>query len=126
MEGPMRPLRFLLAAISVIILCGWSEQPHQHTLAKDELGSVHFQTSCSRNVTDDFNRAVALLHSFQYEQADSAFSNISAADPQCAMAHWGVAMASYHGLWGTLDREKGSNAIAKAEKLAETNPTTTP
>src|SRR5437763_17189059 len=123
--GHMRRLHLFIAAISVLVLCGWSDDGHQHTLTKEEFGSVHFQTSCAKNVTQDFNRAVALLHSFQYEQADMAFAKVAAADPYCAMAQWGVAMANYHGLWGTMDREKGSAAIANAEKLAEKNPTTT-
>src|SRR5438309_2011469 len=126
MRGPMRRLQLLIATISLFVFCGWSDDPHQHTLAKEELGSVHFQTSCAKNVTADFNRAVALLHSFQYEQADMAFNQVAAMDPNCAMAHWGIAMASYHGLWGTSDRQKGSAAIADAEKLAESNHTTTP
>src|SRR5947209_8843995 len=106
----MRPLLCLTAAISISFLCAWSDDGHQHTLTKEEFGSVHFQTSCAKNVTDDFNRAVALLHSFQYEQAGVAFANVAAADPNCAMAQWGLAMANYHGLWGTMDREKGSAA----------------
>src|SRR5437868_11809259 len=122
----MRRWHFFIAAISVLVLCGWSDDGHQHSLAKEELGSVHFQTSCSKNVADDFNHAVALLHSFQYEQADTAFTNVSIADPGCAMAQWGAAMANYHGLWGTVDMEKGKAAIAKGEKLAGTNPNTTP
>ena len=68
-------------------------------LSQEELGSVHFKTSCTENVTTDFTHAVALLHSFQYEQADHAFTEVASKDPGCAMAQWGVAMANYHGLW---------------------------
>ncbi|HET9400447.1 MAG TPA: hypothetical protein VFO34_05810 [Candidatus Acidoferrales bacterium] len=46
-----------------------------------------------------FNQAVALLHSFAYRDAENRFQEIAAADPKCAMAHWGAAMAYYHQLW---------------------------
>ncbi|HEY6989834.1 MAG TPA: hypothetical protein VH369_15675 [Bryobacteraceae bacterium] len=48
---------------------------------------------------NEFNRAVALLHSFAYTAADSAFRKVAEHDPHCAMAHWGIAMAQFHQLW---------------------------
>ena len=78
-------------------------QEHHHELSAEEVGSVHFLTSCSKTVELSFDRAVALLHSFQYEQARQAFSEISTEDPSCAMAQWGVAMSHYHGLWDNGD-----------------------
>ena len=48
---------------------------------------------------DDFARGVALLHSFAYAAAGTTFRRVAAADPQCAIAHWGVAMACFHQLW---------------------------
>jgi len=68
---------------------------------------------------------VALLHSFQYEQARQAFSEISAQDPTCAMAQWGVAMSHYHGLWDNGDTPAGRLALKKAAELAASNATTT-
>ncbi len=62
-----------------------------------------------------FNRAVALLHSFQYEQARQAFTEISEKDPQCAMAQWGVAMSHYHGMWDNGDTAAGRAALKKAQ-----------
>jgi hypothetical protein len=59
----------------------------------------HLETSCSRAVTPAFDRAVALLHSFTYEEADAGFADVAAHDPSCAMAHWGRAMTHYHQLW---------------------------
>src|SRR4029453_12775082 len=46
-----------------------------------------------------FTRATALLHSFAYEEAARAFTGVLAADPSCAMAHWGVAMSLFHPIW---------------------------
>jgi tetratricopeptide (TPR) repeat protein len=99
----------------------WCDQEHEHSLTEQELGSVHFATSCSSAVTVDFNRAVALLHSFQYEQARAAFTEVSGHDANCAMAQWGVAMSHYHGLWDNGDMAAGREAIHRAENIAAEN-----
>ena len=75
-----------------------SESVHSHP-APEKLGTVHFETSCAASVQIDFERAVALLHSFAYDVAAKEFGAIAARDPRCAMAHWGVAMSMYHQLW---------------------------
>jgi len=103
-----------------------SDDQHHHELTAEEVGSVQFATSCSKTVSVNFNRAVALLHSFQYEQARQAFNEISARDPQCAMAQWGVAMSHYHGLWHNGDASAGRKAIVRAKAIAAANPKTTP
>jgi tetratricopeptide (TPR) repeat protein len=59
----------------------------------ERLGTVRFATSCAPAVQPQFDRAVALLHSFHLDAAVSAFTDVAAADPACGMAHWGVAMA---------------------------------
>ena len=89
-------------------------------LSQEELGSVHFKTSCTENVTTDFTHAVALLHSFQYEQADHAFTEVASKDPSCAMAQWGVAMANYHGLWENGNTGRGRAALDRARELTTT------
>jgi tetratricopeptide (TPR) repeat protein len=105
----------------------WADDgQHQHQLTSEELGSVHFTTSCAKANELDFNRAVALLHSFQYEQANEAFNSISSKDPQCAMAKWGIAMSNYHGLWENGDTAKGNAAIVKAREIAAAEKQTTP
>ena len=60
------------------------------------VGSVSFPTSCVPEVQPAFERAVAMLHSFWFEQAEAAFREVAEADPECAMAHWGIAM----NFWG--------------------------
>ncbi|GAC1661351.1 MAG: hypothetical protein NVS9B4_13490 [Candidatus Acidiferrum sp.] len=100
-------------------------QEHHHELSAEEIGSVHFQTSCAKSVEFSFDRAVALLHSFQYEQARQAFNEIATQDPTCAMAQWGVAMSHYHGLWKNGDIAGGRAAIEKAKAIAAANLKTT-
>src|SRR6266853_1670416 len=66
-----------------------------HEDGAEKLGTVHFSTSCSPTVQPQFERAVALLHSFWFDEGLKAFGAIAQADPGCAMAHWGSAMLMY-------------------------------
>jgi len=77
---------------------GMAEEHHDHA-APERLGTVRFPTSCKPAVAAQYNRAVALLHSFAYGAAEKAFAGVAAADPGCAMAQWGMAMTHYHQLW---------------------------
>jgi len=73
-------------------------------------------------VQGDFNHAVALLHSFWHSEAQRVFEKVAAADPNCAMAYWGVAMSHFHlGLsWpASADIELGRQALNKAEPATE-------
>jgi len=83
-------------------------------------GTIRFDVSCRPELKADFEAAVALLHSFFYEEARRRFLEIAEKDPQCAMAWWGVAMTWYHPLWAppTPDEmKKGAEAVAKAKKI---------
>ena len=76
-----------------------AQEEHHHHPAPEHLGTAHVETSCATAVTPAFDRAVALLHSFAYEEADKGFADVASRDPACAMAHWGRAMTHYHQLW---------------------------
>ena len=65
----------------------------------ERLGTVSFSNSCSPAVQAPFNRAVALLHDFWYEEAKVQFQQVSKADAGCAIAHWGAAMSEFHQIW---------------------------
>jgi len=121
----MHRLTALLFALFLVTSPAWSDEGHHHTLSDQELGSVHLATSCSKTVEGSFNRAVALLHSFQYEQARQAFNDVAMQDPRCAMAQWGIAMSHYHGLWDNGDMPAGRDALHRAQTLAAANSTTT-
>jgi tetratricopeptide (TPR) repeat protein len=58
-----------------------------------ELGRVHFQTSCTPQAQEKFDRGLALVHSFVYPDSVRAFTDAAAADPQCAIAYWGIAIS---------------------------------
>ena len=121
----MRRTTILLIPFFLIVAPGLAAQEHHHELSAEEVGSVHFLTSCSKAAQPGFNRAVALLHSFQYEQARQAFNEFAALDPSCAMTQWGVAMSHYHGLWKNGDTGAGRLALRKAQQIAASNPATT-
>jgi len=111
-----------LILISTLLLTGLltttAQETHKHKHEMGEqVGQVNFKVSCSPKVQSQFNRAVAWLHSFEYEEAEKEFELIAVADPQCGMAYWGVAMSNYHPLWTppTPDElKKGVTAVEKA------------
>src|ERR1700674_5007095 len=115
----------VVSSLAVWLSPAWCDEGHHHSLTEEEVGSVHFVTSCSKTVGVSFNRAVALLHSFQYEQARDAFTGISTQNPKCAMAQWGVAMSHYHGLWDNGDLAAGREALHQAQEVAGANAETT-
>ena len=83
------PLAILLAVNPLAIA-----QAHEHP-ATEILGTVNFQTSCAAMVQPQFNRAVALMHSFQFGPAINGFHAVLAADPSCAIAWWGIALSNW-------------------------------
>jgi hypothetical protein len=97
------------------------EHHHHEDLTETQLGIVHFPISCAAAVQRPFARGVALLHSFWYEEAEKEFMQIAKDDPNCAMAHWGVAMSIWHQLWNEPDAKviaRGLNEVNTARKLA--------
>ncbi len=94
-----------------IALCGSGET---------QFGTVDFSFSCSERVKSDFNLGTALLHSFEYEDAEKVFSRVIDEEPTCIMGYWGVAMSNFHPLWAPPTKEeleKGSKIVALARSL---------
>jgi tetratricopeptide (TPR) repeat protein len=73
------------------------------TSAGEQLGKVSFAVSCAPSVRTSFSRGVALLHDFWYDEARPQFERIVKRDPDCAMAHWGIAMSLFHQIWDRPD-----------------------
>src|SRR5260370_17811997 len=57
------------------------------------LGRVNFETSCTPQAQEKFDRGLAMVHSFFYPDSVQAFTEAAAADPQCAIAYWGIAIS---------------------------------
>src|SRR5256885_5753320 len=71
-------------------------QDHVHPQGSPEsLGTVHFETSCKRATVPQFDRAVALLHSFEFGASIRAFNGVLGTDSTCAMAYWGLALSRW-------------------------------
>jgi tetratricopeptide (TPR) repeat protein len=90
-----------------------------------QLGKVNFPTSCSSAAQPMMEKAVALLHSFQYQQSEQTFTDAAQQDPHCAMAYWGKAMALYHQLWDfpeARDLREGRDDLELAGKIGGTTP----
>ena len=97
---------------------------HRHD-SSEKLGTVNFTVSCSPSAQKHFNRAVAWLHSFEYEEAEKAFTEVSGIDQRCVMAYWGVALSNYHPLWAppsAAELQKGLSAIQKAKEIGGGTP----
>jgi hypothetical protein len=95
-------------------------QHEEHAGATPEqLGTVHFVTSCDTSVEKDFDRGVALLHSFWFSAAIDGFETVLQKDPGCAMAHWGIALGWWSNPFAAYRSaqalEQGSAAIERAK-----------
>ncbi len=107
--------RIFFTLLFVPALCLTAQEAHEHS-APETLGKVSFPISCSPQVQQQFDRGVALLHSFAYAAAENAFQGVADQDPRCAMAHWGIAMTYFHQLW---DPPIAATVIPTAQKEIE-------
>jgi hypothetical protein len=94
------------------------EEQHSHP-APERLGVVRFPTSCSPAIKTEFDRALALLHSFAYAASEQAFRDVAARDPSCAIAHWGIAMSRFHQLWEPPAGEDLREGAAQVRRAIE-------
>jgi tetratricopeptide (TPR) repeat protein len=115
---PLHPLPGAFLALTLATACS-SPSP-----APERSGKVALAITCDPAVADDFQGALALLHSFFYEEARRRFLAITERDPHCAMAWWGVAMTYYHPLWSPPTAEelaRGADAARKAKAITNVN-----
>src|SRR4051794_6007394 len=84
---------FGACAIALLAANGIAQE-RQHGTG-EKLGAVHFYTSCNAAAQKEFDRAVALLHSFQFNQAIEGFNAALKSDPTCGIAHWGIALSQW-------------------------------
>ena len=123
-------------AILLVLMLGpmagsiWGQPARKDSTSADaaHLGKVDFPTSCSERVQPTLDPSVqpmlekglALLHSFQYQEAQQTFAEAASREPKCAMAHWGKAMSLYEQLWDLTSKqhlEEGRKEIERARKL---------
>jgi len=136
MNSPLTKSVLFVLPVIVILACGENNSTPSKKLidqlglkrgnliscgsADKEFGIVDFEMTCSDTVKNDFNTAIELLHSFEYDESEKLFAKIIDGSPECAMAYWGIAMCNYHPLWEPpteANLKKGSKAIEIANSL---------
>src|SRR5688500_6504922 len=96
----MTPHTFVVAVLTLGLVLRFAassagQQPpqHDHPAPAGGLGAVHFETSCAPATRQEFDRGIALLHSFWFSAAIQSFNTVLKGDSRCVMAHWGIAMS---------------------------------
>ncbi len=109
----------LITGIASLLLLGNLAQAQQKP--PEQLGKVSFPTSCDRKVQPQFDRAVAMLHSFWFQQGEKAFREILERDPSCAIANWGIAAIlignTFAGNATAQDAQKAKEAIQRGRLI---------
>src|SRR6478672_12475729 len=114
--------RSRVVVAAALLIVGASAARAQHP-EHQRLGTVHFATSCSPRVTQQFDHAVALLHSFEFGASIQAFNDVLAADSTCAMAYWGIALSRWTNPMVPGDRpvallQSGLQAVSAARRMS--------
>ena len=112
----MSPLRLIVVVLGLFALTGAAS-----ARAEEKLGTVSFDNSCAASVQGELQRAVALLHSFWWKEADDAFAAVLAHDPGCAIATWGIATVAIGNPFGVgaapAAAQKAMAAIGQGRKI---------
>lgn len=125
-----RPRQFAHRQISVwtafaVLLTGLApDTAFSQQNASLQLGTVEFLNTGASEAQEPFTRGLLFLHSFQYNQAATAFREAQQTDPNFAMAYWGEAMTYNHPVWMQQDRDAALNALNRlaptpAERVAK-------
>lgn len=113
----MSPRRCVLTALCLFALVEGAAAAQ----SEQKLGTVSFANSCAASVQTELQRAVALLHSFWWGEADEAFSDVLAHDPGCAIATWGIAAVAIGNPFGSgatpAAAQKALAAVAQGRKI---------
>jgi tetratricopeptide (TPR) repeat protein len=112
----------IFVASLTLVAAAWADaDPATRSGDAEKLGRVHFKTSCSPEAQKQFERALAMLHSFFFPETVKAFTAIPATDPSCAIAYWGIAISQRpNPLVGPFDAatlKRGLEAIEKGESI---------
>jgi tetratricopeptide (TPR) repeat protein len=119
-EFPMRSLCLALFSLS-ILAPAFADEGHKHApMPGERIGKVDFPVSCTKQSRAAFEHAVAKLHSFWYDAAETEFAAIGEREPSCAMANWGVAMTLYKPLWYPTSKEDIARANAALDRAKQT------
>ena len=119
----MKPKRIaaLVASVFAFAVTGVLAHGEDAKTKKETLGNVLFKTSCSPQAQMEFERALAMLHSFYFPETIKAFTAIPETDPSCAIAYWGLAVSirpnPLVGPWDAATLKRGLDAVEKGEAI---------
>lgn len=102
--------------LSILLLIFFGCTPTKET---DKLGSVYFDVTGSKEAVKYFKEGLLLLHSFEFDDAATAFVNAQKADSTMAMAYWGEAMTYNHPLWAEQSYDEAITALNKLDESPE-------
>ncbi|NYF88134.1 hypothetical protein RBB79_01340 [Tunturiibacter empetritectus] len=114
--------RFTSFVLACALLSAVGFAQAEHHGSSEKLGTVNFKTSCDSATQPQFNRAVALMHSFQFASAIEAFHAILESDPACSMAYWGIALSDWGnpfatGLKSQTQLDAGLKTVEQGRRL---------
>ena len=115
----------ILLSLSALPAIAQANHAEQAPSPAPQLGQVNFPTTCAAQAQPLIETGVALLHSFQYQQADQTFSEAAKRDPKCALADWGKAMSRYEQLWefpSPKTLKLGAEDIRRAQAASVSSP----
>jgi hypothetical protein len=122
MKSITNTLSIAVVAFSLVAAVPAAAQHDHSGHGGEKLGTVDFPTSCNPSIRADFNRAVALLHSFEFSTAIQAFSGVLEKEPSCGVAYWGIVLSNWGNPFGGMRQpitiERGQAAVAKARAAA--------
>src|SRR5262245_49317060 len=121
-----KPAPHLRSCALVLGLCCAMAASHAHAQsnAHQHFGKVHFPLACNAAVQDEFDLALAMLHTFSFPAAAETFKAVAQKDPDCAMAYWGIAATAIGSLYGGRPGPialEGEQAVEKAKAIGGKN-----
>jgi Tfp pilus assembly protein PilF len=118
-------IRTRLTIIAVVAMAGAFGQSAEAAAPPQDLGKVHFETSCKPDAQQNFDQAMLYQHSFWYRASQKSFEDALKADPECAIAYWGIALSllyNPHVAPPAKNLAEGAAALAKGKALSAKTP----
>jgi tetratricopeptide (TPR) repeat protein len=110
----------LVTTVASLAVFGPSTPVKAQDDTDQKLGKVHFATGCNDTAQRRFDRAMRYQHSFWYAESKEIYEEALKADPECAIAYWGIALAllnNPHGAVPTPNLPLGLAAIEKGQAV---------
>src|ERR1700738_4406500 len=112
----MARVKLIATVVLTLVTSHGIAQEHRHGNGNgngERLGTVHFATSCNEVVQKEFNRAVALLHSFQFSRAIEGFNAVLGEDATCGIAYWGIALSDWSNPFAAGMKDRGQLQLGR-------------